>query len=188
MQFVFGALMWGDNYQQKKIPGPIVNKQTDVLSEDLVKSRSREIECQNPHIAMKFDRWLVTNIRTPVKYQNDINLLNLHLVASRLPDIRLTTLWTVTPGCNEIACRSLIRKHQLMAAETAIDCHTILAWWSWVCLWGMRHGVRLVDSALLWLAGLNIGWDCFSRNGLWAHVVDGNFRCFPKPLTAPYTA
>ena len=38
--------------------GPLFTKRTDVLPQDLVKSRSREIECHIDRIAMKFDRHL----------------------------------------------------------------------------------------------------------------------------------
>ena len=36
--------------------GPLVTRQTDVLSHDLVKYRSRKIGCHNNHIALKFDK------------------------------------------------------------------------------------------------------------------------------------
>ena len=39
-------------------PGPLFNKRTDVLPQDLVKSRSRDIGCHNDRIALKFDRHL----------------------------------------------------------------------------------------------------------------------------------
>ena len=42
----------------------------------------------------------------------------------------------------------------------------------------MKHGLQLAGITLLWLVGLNIVLDYLSRNGLWAHVADGNFRRF----------
>ena len=39
-------------------PGPLFTKRYDVLPPNLVKSRSREIECYNDLIALQFDRHL----------------------------------------------------------------------------------------------------------------------------------
>ena len=44
------------------------------------------------------------------------------------------------------------------------------------CQWDMRRGLHIACIALLWLVGLNIGWDCPSGNTLWDHV------------TSPYSA
>ena len=52
--------------------GPQVTKRTDSLSQDLVKSRSREIGCYNDRIALKFDRYFGrAAVEVPVKFQND---------------------------------------------------------------------------------------------------------------------
>ena len=40
-----------------------------------------------------------------------------------------------------------------------------------------------VGITTFWLAGLNIGWVCQSRNGLWTYVTGGNFYRFQWPLT-----
>ena len=37
----------------------------------------------------------------------------------------------------------------------------------------------------LCLTGLNIGWDCPSCNGLWAHMTSGNFHCFSEDADSP---
>ena len=41
----------------------------------------------------------------------------------------------------------------------------------------------LASTFFDWLvpgAGLNIGWNCLSHNGLWAHVTGGNFHHFSE--------
>ena len=45
----------------------------------------------------------------------------------------------------------------------------------------MRHGLHLAGITLLRFAGPNVGWDCLSHNGLWAHVTGGNFYRFSVP-------
>ena len=70
------------------IPEPLSTKRMDVLPQDLVKSRSREIECYNERVALKFDRLLgSTAAEVPVKFQSDWKCLTQNLVASRLHDI-----------------------------------------------------------------------------------------------------
>ena len=49
-----------------------------------------------------------------------------------------------------------------------LDCYTALVWWHWDCQRGMRHGLQLAGITLLWLAGLNINWDCLGHNRLGA--------------------
>ena len=46
----------------------------------------------------------------------------------------------------------------------------------------MRYGLQLDGITLLWLAGLNITWDCPSRNELCAYTAGGNLDHFPRPL------
>ena len=50
----------------------LLTKRADVLPQDLVKSRSREIACYNDHIALKFDRHLESAaVEVPEKFQGD---------------------------------------------------------------------------------------------------------------------
>ena len=44
----------------------------------------------------------------------------------------------------------------------------------------MGHGLQLAAITLLWLAGLNTGWDWLSLNRLLAHVTKRNFHNFYK--------
>ena len=70
------------------MPGFLFAKQTDVLSLDLVKSRSREIRCQNDRIALKFERHFGSAAaEVPVKFQSDWKSLYMNLAASRLHEI-----------------------------------------------------------------------------------------------------
>ena len=46
---------------------------------------------------------------------------------------------------------------------------------SWV--WDMASN-WLASPFCDWLVGLTIGWDCLSRNALWAQVTGGNCYCF----------
>ena len=52
-------------------------------------------------------------------------------------------------------------------------------------IWDMRHGLQFDDITLLWLSGLNKGWECPSHNGLWTHVTGGNSSVSERPLTVP---
>ena len=66
-------------------PAPFFTKRTDVLPQDLVKSRSREIECCNDRIALKFERHLGSAAaEVPIKFQSDRKCLKPNLVALRL--------------------------------------------------------------------------------------------------------
>ena len=54
-------------------PGPLFTRRTDVLPQDLVKSRRREIRVQTFPIALKFDRHLGSSAaKLPVKFQSDV--------------------------------------------------------------------------------------------------------------------
>ena len=69
-------------------PGPLFTERTDVLPQDLVKSRSREIGCYNDLIALKFDNHLDSaTAEVPVEFQSDWESLNLNLAASRIHEI-----------------------------------------------------------------------------------------------------
>ena len=69
-------------------PGPLFTKRTDVLPPNIVKSRSREIDCYHDRIVLKFDRHLGSAAADmPVKFQSDWNSLNPNLAASRLHEI-----------------------------------------------------------------------------------------------------
>ena len=66
-------------------PGPVFTKQTDILPQDLVKSRSRFL---NFPIALKFDKHLGNRAaETPVGFQSDTIIITSNLVASRLHEI-----------------------------------------------------------------------------------------------------
>ena len=70
------------------IPGPLFTKQTDVLPQDLVKFRGREIPVQTVSIALKFDRHLDSSAaEMPVKFQSDAIIITSNLAASRLHEI-----------------------------------------------------------------------------------------------------
>ena len=71
------------------LPGPLFIEQTDVLSQDLVKSRSREIRILTFLIAIKYDRHLGSRAaEMPVKFQIDTIIMTSNLAASRLHEIR----------------------------------------------------------------------------------------------------
>ena len=60
----------------------------DVLPQDLVKSRSREIRIQTFPIALKFDRHLGSSAgKMPVKFQSDTIIKTSNLAASSLHEI-----------------------------------------------------------------------------------------------------
>ena len=72
----------------KILSGPLFTKRTDVLPQDLVKSRTREIGYYNDRIAFKFDRHIERAVvEEPVKFQSDWKSLNPNLAASRLHEI-----------------------------------------------------------------------------------------------------
>ena len=51
---------------------PLFTNRADVLPPNFVKSRSREIVCYNDRIALKFDRYLTSDVaEVPIKFQND---------------------------------------------------------------------------------------------------------------------
>ena len=67
-----------------------------------------------------------------------------------------------------------------------LDCYTVLVWWHCDCQWGRRpSGLQLAGITLLWLAGLKIGWDCLSHNGLLGDVTAENFRRFSETNDNP---
>ena len=41
---------------------------------------------------------------------------------------------------------------------------------------------HVAGITLLWMIGLNIGWDCFIHNGLWGHITNRNFHLFHRQL------
>ena len=68
--------------------GPLFTKRTDVLLQNLVKSRSSEIGCYSDRVALKFGRHLHSAAAdVHVNFQSDLESLNLNLAASRLHDI-----------------------------------------------------------------------------------------------------
>ena len=69
-------------------PGLLFTKWTDVLRQDLVKSRSREIRVSTSLIALKFVRHLGSSAaEMPVKFQSDTRIITSNLAASRLHEI-----------------------------------------------------------------------------------------------------
>ena len=69
-------------------PGPRLDTQKDVLSSDLVKTRSHEIGTLNGRIAVKFDRPIGSiAAEVPVKFQSDRTIQNTNLAASKLHEI-----------------------------------------------------------------------------------------------------
>ena len=66
-------------------PGPLFTMRWDVLSPNLVKSRSREIGCHNDRIARKFYRHIGSPAaEMPVKFQSNLKSLNPIPTASKL--------------------------------------------------------------------------------------------------------
>ena len=62
-------------YLQISLSGPLLTKRTDVSSQDVVKSRSREIRVKNVPFALKFDRHLGSSagkmsVKTSVRFVN----------------------------------------------------------------------------------------------------------------------
>ena len=69
-------------------PGPLFTKWTDVLRQDLVKPRSREIQVQTFPVSLKFDRRFGSSVtEMPVKFQNGTIIAASNLAASRLHEI-----------------------------------------------------------------------------------------------------
>ena len=72
----------------REMTGLLFTKRTDVLLQDLVKSRRHEIGCYNDRIALTFDRHLDSAAtEVPVEFQSYWESLNLNLAASRLHEI-----------------------------------------------------------------------------------------------------
>ena len=68
--------------------GHLFTKRTDVLLQDRVKSRRREIRVKTFRIARKFDRHLGSNAaEMPVKSQSNTIIITSNLAASRLHEI-----------------------------------------------------------------------------------------------------
>ena len=65
-------------------PGHLFTKQMDVLPQDLVKPRCRDIRVYTFHIALKFDKHLDSiTAEMPVKFQNDTIIVASNFAASR---------------------------------------------------------------------------------------------------------
>ena len=63
----------------------------------------------------------------------------------------------------------------------------VLLWhgiWYKCIVWG-SGGYSQNAGVLVVLVGIDIGWDCLSCNGFWAHMTDGNFHHFQRSLTIP---
>ena len=71
-----------------RIPGPLFTKRTDVLPQDLMKSRNREIRIQTFPIALKFDKHIGSSAaEMPVKLQSDTTIMSCNLATPRLYEI-----------------------------------------------------------------------------------------------------
>ena len=69
-------------------PWPLVTRRVDVLPQDLVKPRCREIRVYTFSMALIFDRHLGSNAaEMPVKFQGDTFIITSYLVASRIHEI-----------------------------------------------------------------------------------------------------
>ena len=69
-----------DNFSN---PGPLFTKRTDVLPQDLAKSRSRDIWAYPFQIALKFERYLGNSTaEMPVKFMSDIIIMTFNFAAS----------------------------------------------------------------------------------------------------------
>ena len=72
----------------KSHSGLLFTKRLDVLPQDLVESRSREIGCYDNRIALKFSTHLGSAAdELPVKWQSDCKNLNLYLTVARFHEI-----------------------------------------------------------------------------------------------------
>ena len=68
--------------------GPLFTKRTDILLQDLVKSRSREIGYYDDPIALEFDRHFGSDAaEAPVEFRSGWKSLNPNLAASRLHEM-----------------------------------------------------------------------------------------------------
>ena len=67
--------------------GPLFTKRTDLLPQDLVKSRSREMWVYTFTIALKVERHIGNAVEMSVKFQSDTIIVTSNLVASRRHEI-----------------------------------------------------------------------------------------------------
>ena len=82
--------------------GPLFTKRQDVLSQDIVKSRSREDRFKIFPVALKFDRHLGSNAaEIPLKFKRNTTIITSNLAVSRLHEIWLSCRWL--PQGDEIA-------------------------------------------------------------------------------------
>ena len=73
----------------KSSPEPLFTKRSDVLPLNIVKFRSREVECYNDYNALKFDWHLGSSADdVPVKFQSDQKSQHPNPAASRLRGTR----------------------------------------------------------------------------------------------------
>ena len=69
--------------------------------------------------------------------------------------------------------------------EYSIDCYTVLA----LSQCGMRHELQLALITILWLIGLNVGWDCLMLRCIMGSRDPWEFPSFCKAhWQSPYTA
>ena len=80
-------------------------------------------------------------------------------------------------GCN-------VARHLAVIAR-ALDCYTVLFCWQLDCLWGMRHGPRLVGITLS-LVGLKIDGNCPVPNCIIGSRDLWEFPLFADPSDNPF--
>ena len=87
-QFSRNFLRFSNGLVWAAYSGPLFTKGTDVLPQDLAKSRSREILVQTFTIALKFDRHIGSKAaEMPVEFQSDTIIITSNLATSRLHEI-----------------------------------------------------------------------------------------------------
>ena len=81
---VAASLARKERRQSNAMPRPLFTKRSDVLPQDLSKSRSRDIRVWAFPIDLKFDRHLaISAVMMPVKFQSDTIIITSNLVAVR---------------------------------------------------------------------------------------------------------
>ena len=80
--------------------GPLFTKRTDVLSQDPVTSRSREIRVYTFPVALKFGTHLGSYAADmPIKFQRDTVIITSNITASRFHEIRVRSFTALVNRC-----------------------------------------------------------------------------------------
>ena len=132
--------------------GPLSTKRKDVLPQDLVKSRIREIVCYNDRIVLKFDRHLGSAAaKVPVIFQSDWKYLNINLglrcftrswgktsvrLVNRGPALSeiLGKIWL---ACDCATRHSDVRLINVCCSTTIIGHMYNYSWLSWRYIWSL---------------------------------------------------